>query len=928
MSYRRYYTPRRDSGERQQARNFDPTLQLERERVTNDLKLKGRFEHIFEKYARDFSDVGDEIDMETGDIVVDNGHITFMQHERDVGSSASAQFLRAFADELEEEQGGAENGDREEMGDGSEDDLAPEREDREEEDHGEEEEREEDSDSGDDEDYVQEDQEEQEEEEEDELSMDHNSNHAPSHTPAVEHHLGQEDHHQAAFIERYDPALVNGYDPTVVDYRHTRRSQSTTSSDQRDYEQNTSVMQSTEMSTGLPSISIERSLNALVPHQDASGRIDPVAIQDLGMSIANQIADFLVHATAGRLNPQPHLSRDPWSVPPLPRDTFAKHRSLQHDRHETPRQERLPSIMDSPGATSLWAPVPDTTRPHPNKRQKKTHPSVADHNIDRRLLPDGLPTTFNREETCSASGTESRESSEAPQFTRPRGPMRYSNGKKFEKDEDALLKRLRELDGLSWQQMTTYFPGKTPTALQSRYARAFKRLPRDIIVKREIVEILDGEDELDIADTPNWRVLSQENPHQMAASRIQPATPLLRRALGDRRNQRDETPNMLTDDGDDDDDEDDDDDDTDSIPQHSSYASAAPPGYAYPPGYYYPAPGQQPFQQYPYNAFPPPNGVWYPQMPPPPPHRVSSKGGKSKSKSKSKRKSNARPCQKKTEMHPRYTGFDSTQGDGRFGILRADQLTPYASTPQQHLLGHQHETTGAFGMLKIAKPKPGKLEQAMKNGKQASTRKDRPTTGEAMLDANPPRAPGASGALRLMPPPIATPFGFQGNDQANPHLIRDDSEAPSEPTPYPEAEQPVGNDGPYFLSNFPQPDANDSDDGLFVHSTTKSVPVQPIQESSPPLPILPSDGSVKFAQPASATSTGVAPQAPMVVQTEQTRPPPLGLAAKTQSSMYTSPRHLYASSHPATQNSRVPSSSVARKRVIPFEEEGSEDELA
>ncbi|EKG11922.1 SANT domain DNA binding protein [Macrophomina phaseolina MS6] len=51
------------------------------------MRLKNTFEHIFEKYSRDFSGIGDEIDLETGEIVVDNGHIAQLQDERDTGKA-------------------------------------------------------------------------------------------------------------------------------------------------------------------------------------------------------------------------------------------------------------------------------------------------------------------------------------------------------------------------------------------------------------------------------------------------------------------------------------------------------------------------------------------------------------------------------------------------------------------------------------------------------------------------------------------------------------------------------------------------------------------------------------------------------------------------------------------------------------------------
>jgi hypothetical protein len=50
-------------------------LDVQEARARNDLRLKTLFEGIFEKYGRDFSDIGDEIDLQTGEIVVNNGHV-------------------------------------------------------------------------------------------------------------------------------------------------------------------------------------------------------------------------------------------------------------------------------------------------------------------------------------------------------------------------------------------------------------------------------------------------------------------------------------------------------------------------------------------------------------------------------------------------------------------------------------------------------------------------------------------------------------------------------------------------------------------------------------------------------------------------------------------------------------------------------------
>ncbi|KAL9120960.1 MAG: hypothetical protein Q9187_002489, partial [Circinaria calcarea] len=62
----------------------DPDEQLHYRRALNDSRLKASFESIFEKYGKDFSGVGDEIDLETGEIVVNNGHLLSMRDEQDI----------------------------------------------------------------------------------------------------------------------------------------------------------------------------------------------------------------------------------------------------------------------------------------------------------------------------------------------------------------------------------------------------------------------------------------------------------------------------------------------------------------------------------------------------------------------------------------------------------------------------------------------------------------------------------------------------------------------------------------------------------------------------------------------------------------------------------------------------------------------------
>ena len=67
-------------------RILTPDTDLDELRARNNAKLKTTFESIFAKYGRDFSGIGDEIDLETGQILVNNGHLLGMTDEKDAGA--------------------------------------------------------------------------------------------------------------------------------------------------------------------------------------------------------------------------------------------------------------------------------------------------------------------------------------------------------------------------------------------------------------------------------------------------------------------------------------------------------------------------------------------------------------------------------------------------------------------------------------------------------------------------------------------------------------------------------------------------------------------------------------------------------------------------------------------------------------------------
>ena len=75
-------------------------LDLSARRARNDRKLKSIFERIFDKYEKDFSRVGDEIDLATGQIVVNNGHLQSLDDEGDPGDLSDTDILNS--DEVDE----------------------------------------------------------------------------------------------------------------------------------------------------------------------------------------------------------------------------------------------------------------------------------------------------------------------------------------------------------------------------------------------------------------------------------------------------------------------------------------------------------------------------------------------------------------------------------------------------------------------------------------------------------------------------------------------------------------------------------------------------------------------------------------------------------------------------------------------------------
>ncbi|GAB7351576.1 hypothetical protein MBLNU459_g2199t1 [Dothideomycetes sp. NU459] len=827
MSSSRYYSPAPHDRER----HYDPTFRLERKRHANDQKLKGTFERLFEKYATDFSQVGDEVDIRTGEIIVDNGHIALMEHERDVGNSASKQFVRAIEEELGVEEEDDEEG--EDDGDGDDDDVDID-----------------DDVSPGDSDIVADlgnKGDEASDTDEDELSLAPSGSHreqlssvSRTRTPVTENgdETGGNAVCSSALAHPRVPGSLTG--PEQADLDDTdqdEHSEGDHAVQTRGQLGDTSILQSTEVVSNIPNINIQDSLNALVPHQDQSGRIDPDAVQALGQSIANQIANFLTRYTTGASN---HHSNDPWSAPPLPHDAFAPPRYLDDRRFNTPRAQRYESIAQSPaGGPSLWAPEPTVHRRGSYKRRKKNSQVngrllLEDHDHPNQYEPGDYsfesaddterPYIFGEQHHTDGDLTDT-------------GSSRRGRRWRFGQDEDELIKRLKEIDGLSWQDIAQRIPGRSTSSILQRYSRALKKLPRPVLVKREIIEIMDENDLVD-QESPHYRVI-QHDALPMTSPRRQPPTPLLRQALGNRID-----PTLIQDD-----DGNDDHDETDGTPA--------------------------PYPMRPPKQLPKTKVAKGPRAP----HRWHGK----------------------PESQRRYQRFDTTNAAGSFGLLRTDSPVPVISYPQQHIIGPRSATTGAFGVLRVMKEQPKQTRKASTTGggRHAASGNSRsrrkPTDEGGVADEGAPaggRVP-AEASLSGM-------FQVDGaNDHTSPqgetvstsalqaidprletsHENADDSDVPAT-TPYADVTQ-TANGGPYFVPQIPKAPTEDQH-GLFT------APYQPVNNisrfpsSSPPLPTPSSDGSGRFGHVRGATHLlppheigpaqteisprNVAPPAPMYTQ--------------------------------------------------------------
>lgn len=312
----------------------DDLRQLELDRNYNDQKLKSRFEHIFRKYEHDFEGIGDEIEIASGDIVVDNGHLQHMRHEADPGKSASSRFVKTFQEKL-----GYED---ESTSDEDEDDEDTE------------------DDEGD------------EESNEDDASETpvYRARHAEKSSRSRRDHNISPRKAMNAFGDLDRPAprlahlLVGQGTPQPLAASATNRG----NQDDSSIESTSGTSTPNNLLSKVPGL--QESMLALQPRAKRSA-VDPEAIEALGVSIANQLAQLMAgpskskHKKKSQARPRETAKSSMWDYPEIGSRPRKRRR-----RSPSPLKHPIPSspAPGSPGEDSLWAPEGSV---RPSKRLRR-----------------------------------------------------------------------------------------------------------------------------------------------------------------------------------------------------------------------------------------------------------------------------------------------------------------------------------------------------------------------------------------------------------------------------------------------------------------------------------------------------------------------------------------------------------------------------
>jgi len=522
---------------------------LERDRTVNDQRLKSRFEGIFEKYGRDFTGVGDEIDIETGEIVVDNGHLANMQHEADPGESASSQFVRAFAQNLEHEDENGSSADNSEASD---------------------------------------------------LEDGYDSNETVSECQRSISGAASNDVFSAreqSAESNTSPAEMDGMaiDPLLERLTAAANMEPILLADatfqvdgngsgiarglQQDLDKSMEDSDSQSASSlNMDLHELKESMLALKTKARNGKEFDSHAIEALSRSIADQITQFIGGGNSKITGGQKKRKNGFWDYPELPMD---KRRRIGTSSSQRPKLPGLTSIISPQRVNaraepreSLWAPIhhPKPRKPRRSRKketQKEDQPlppvdlpqaepgstalTVADDTQDELQEPDvsGSPVKLKKchncdirvttnwrkgpdGDLCNACGMyyyrygllrplrppspepelmpesnheleEQDVSHHATNTSRPLNESKSVSGRaQFTVEEDALIIKLKEIDRLSWEKIGRHFEGRSLFCVQCRYSKNLLRgmasAGRDALVEQGFVfdakSFTEQEDEL------------------------------------------------------------------------------------------------------------------------------------------------------------------------------------------------------------------------------------------------------------------------------------------------------------------------------------------------------------------------------------------------------------------------------------------------
>ena len=468
---------------------------LERDRRINDQKLRNRFDRIFAKYEHDFTGVGDEIDIESGEIVVNNGHLEHMHDENDPGNSASFQIVNDVEDSLDHEVDNAFS-DNEESSENSVDDS-----------------------------------------EEDELDEYDTLNGPSGQVPIEDGSLRGTAVGSLGGISRPAPRLAhllvgqNVEDPIdLTEAAHS--SENDLVADRSD----SGLESPSDMLEQLPAL--RKSILDMKSRSKHGRSVDENTIRALGMSIANQLAALVSKSSKNSTSDLKIKSESP-------NMTFADPLRAKRVKRRRSSGEMPPVASASPSKRSLWAPM---KHPKARKRRRPTVPEPAELIVDQDHPGediDGSAAAFgarpavlirscfncsttrsdywrsgpNDEQLCNSCGmyfyryglmkplrspsistddrgsdyesTQSQVTDEdeidgvdirevanliypANTSRRLRAAFGKAKGTRFTNEEDALIIRLKEKDQLSWEAISRYFVGRSAYGLQCRYSKKLR----------------------------------------------------------------------------------------------------------------------------------------------------------------------------------------------------------------------------------------------------------------------------------------------------------------------------------------------------------------------------------------------------------------------------------------------------------------------